>query len=73
MPNPMSNAPTDGRTVTIQWRDRDGVENVSQGSYRESSDPAQRGWWVFTDGDTQKRVDPHGWVGANEEEGDEDA
>jgi hypothetical protein len=71
MTNPISSAPKDGSKVTIQWRDRDGVENSSIGQYRDSQDPAQRGWWVFVDGDTQKRVEPHAWAGSAESDDEE--
>ncbi len=69
MPKPIETAPKDGNKVTVLWRDRDGVENSSPAQYR-SGDPSEAGWWVFTDSDTQKRVEPHGWVPAGEDEED---
>lgn len=67
MPKPIDTAPTDGSKVTVLWRDRDGVENSSLAQYR-GGDPAEAGWWVFVDSDTQRRVRPHGWVPAGEDD-----
>ncbi|MCC6204165.1 MAG: hypothetical protein IT533_04185 [Hyphomicrobiales bacterium] len=72
MPNPISTAPTDGRKVMVQWRDRDGVENTGWAQYLSGSgDPQGAGWWTYVDSDTMKRVQPHGWSDQAEEEGDE--
>lgn len=70
MPKPIATAPKDGRKVMVQWRDREGVENTSIAQYRSGSDPADTGWWIFIDGDTQKRVEPHSWSSADEDEDD---
>jgi hypothetical protein len=69
MPEPIATAPTDGRKVRVQWRDRDGVENTSIASYR-AGDPETAGWWTFIDSDTQKRIQPHSWseLGSEDEE-----
>ena len=69
MPRSMETAPRDGTAVTVQWRDREGVENVSLARYR-SGDPSEAGWWVFVDSDTQKRVEPHGWIPAGADDGE---
>lgn len=71
MPKPISTAPTDGTKVTVQWRDRDGVENSSVAQFRSSADPADSGWWTFVDSDTQKRIQPHSWSGPADDEDDE--
>lgn len=74
---PIATAPRDGRRVTVHWTDFDGQENESIGRYRSLDqlrkaggdwDEADAGWWVFTDGDTQKKVQPHAW--SSEEEDD---
>lgn len=76
---PMATAPRDGTKVRVLWTDRDGQENESLGQYRDPSrltgaggqwDDGDAGWWVFVDGETQKRVQPHGWLSATD--GDED-
>lgn len=61
---PISSAPSDGSKITVLWTDGDGVENESQGQFRDG------GWWVYTDSDTQKRVQPHSWraPGSDDEE-----
>ena len=48
MPNPISTAPTDGRKVMVQWRDRDGVENTGWAQYLSGSgDPQGAGYNVI--------------------------
>lgn len=77
---PIGTAPRDGRNVRIFWTDADGQENESLGRYRALDrlkaaggdwDDADSGWWVFTDGNTQKRVEPHSW-GSKDGDDDED-
>jgi hypothetical protein len=73
MPKPMETAPRDGASVRVVWRDRDGVENTSLAHYRAArpgGDPAESGWWTYLDGDTLKRIQPHGWYHGDEEEED---
>lgn len=75
---PIETAPRDGRSVCICWTDSDGQENESIGRYRSVErlkkaggdwDDGDEGWWVFTDGRTQKKVEPHAWMsGENAEE-----
>lgn len=78
-PKPIATAPKDGRKVRLLWTDADGQQNESMGRFRSLEqvkaaggdwDVADAGWWVFTDGNTQKRVDPTGWV-ADVEDDDE--
>jgi hypothetical protein len=52
---PIATAPKDGSEVTVYWTDADGVTNESVARWRDD------GWWIFTDSDTQKRVDPASW------------
>lgn len=68
MPKTIDTAPKDGTPVQVQWRDRDGVENTSVARYITGRDPAQSGWWVNIDGDTMKRVEPHGWADLDAED-----
>lgn len=69
---PIASAPTDGSKVLVRWTSGDGVENESYATYRRDDG----GWWVFTDSDTQKRVEPHSWISqggaADEEDVDKD-
>ncbi len=60
---PISTAPTDGSKVSVLWRDSDGVVSQSIGQYRDG------GWWVYTDSNTQKKVEPTSWRPAS---GDDD-
>ena len=78
-PKPMETAPRDGRKITVLWTDRDGQENESIAQYRAPErqkqargdwDESDAGWWAYVDSDTQKRIEPHGWMRA--ESGDED-
>lgn len=74
MPQPIATAPKDGSKVTVHWTDRDGVENTSVAQYRAaggSIDAVDAGWWAYTDSDTQKRIDPHSWSSAADEEAEE--
>jgi hypothetical protein len=43
------------------WKDGDGVVNESIGQYRDG------GWWVYTDSDTQKKVDATSWRPASDD------
>ncbi|RUW46802.1 hypothetical protein EOA32_30660 [Mesorhizobium sp. M1A.F.Ca.ET.072.01.1.1] len=52
---PIVSAPKDGSQVTILWNDEHGVVNESVGQYRDG------GWWVYTDSNTQKKVEPTSW------------
>lgn len=67
---PISTAPRDGRKVTVYWTDVDGQENESVARYISLErlkaaggdwDENDAGWWIYTDSDTQKKVDPHSW------------
>lgn len=69
MPNPIDTAPQDGRQVTVMWRDRDGVENSSPAFYRPAGpDGGRGGWWTYVDSDTLKRIEPHSWSPAGDED-----
>lgn len=68
---PIATAPRDGSTVMVRWTDAAGQKNESLARYRSPDrlraaggdwDESDAGWWVFTDGDTQKRVEPHSWM-----------
>ncbi len=72
---PISTAPMDGRKVRVVWTDEDGQENESMAQYRSLDrmragggewDDSDAGWWVFVDGSTQRKVTPHGWLGADD-------
>ncbi|TKB38942.1 MAG: hypothetical protein E5V67_10665 [Mesorhizobium sp.] len=52
---PIASAPKDGSQVTILLNDEHGVVNESVGQYRDG------GWWVYTDSNTQKKVEPTSW------------
>lgn len=76
---PIATAPKDGRNVRVFWTNADGEENESIARYRSLDrlrrsggdwDKADEGWWTFTDGHTQIRVEPTAW--AAEGDGDED-
>ncbi len=78
---PIASAPTDGRKVTVYWTDRDGQENESIAQYRSLDrlkasggqwDESDAGWWAYVDGDTQKRIQPHGWAGPDDGEDEDD-
>ena len=77
MPRSIDTAPKDGRKVTVVWTDRDGQENESIAHYRVLDrlkaaggdwDESDAGWWAYIDGDTQKRIEPHGWKAPGDEE-----
>lgn len=79
MPKPIDTAPKDGRKITVHWTDRDGVENTSIAQYRSPEslkspghwDAGDAGWWAYIDSDTQKRIEPHSWSSAAEDDGDD--
>lgn len=54
---PIDSAPKDGSRVTIYWADSDGVMNESIGRFSREDNS----WWVYTDSDTQKKVEPTRW------------
>lgn len=73
----IATAPRDGSKVTVYWTDVDGQENESIARYRSLErlragggewDDSDAGWWTFTDGDTQKRIEPHSWLSSPEGE-----
>jgi hypothetical protein len=77
---PIETAPKDGSKVTVTWKDSDGVINESIAQYRSLDrlraaggdwDESDAGWWTYVDSDTQKRIEPHGWKPAGQEEEDE--
>lgn len=74
---PINTAPKDGRSVRIFWTDIDGQQNESIGRYRSVErlrkaggdwDDGDEGWWVFTDGKTQKKVEPDAWASGDDVE-----
>jgi hypothetical protein len=74
---PIATAPMDGRKVRVVWTDADRQENESIGQYRSLDrmrasggdwDESDAGWWVFVDGSTQKKVEPHSWINGDDEE-----
>ena len=74
---PIATAPKDGSKVRVFWTDADGQENESIARYRSLDrlkaaggdwDAADAGWWIFTDSDTQRRVEPTGWAAADEDD-----
>lgn len=54
---PISTAPTDGSRVTVYWTDGDGVVNESIARW----DKDDAAWWAYTDGHTQKKIQPTSW------------
>jgi hypothetical protein len=67
---PIASAPMDGSTVMVHWTDAAGQENQSLARYRSREqlraaggdwDESDVGWWIFVDGDTRKRIEPHSW------------
>jgi len=54
---PISTAPKDGSRVTVYWIDADGVANESIARW----DKEDSAWWVYTDSQTQKKVEPSSW------------
>ena len=78
---PIATAPKDGRKITVLWTDRDGQENESIAQYRSVNrltamggdwDESDAGWWAYVDGDTQKRIQPHGWAAPDDGEDKDD-
>lgn len=76
---PISTAPRNGSKVTVYWTDADGQENESIAQFRSLDqlragggewEAADAGWWVYVDGDTQKRVEPTGWAAEPKEDED---
>ena len=74
---PMETAPKDGRNVRVFWTNSDGVESQSVARYRGLErlkrtggdwDQADEGWWTFTDGHTQIRIEPTAWAAEGEED-----
>ena len=74
---PIATAPKDGSKVRIFWTDADGQENESIGRFQSLDrlkqvggewDDADTGWWVFTDGHVQMRVEPTGWISKDEDD-----
>jgi len=76
---PIATAPKNGSKVRVFWTDADGQENESIAQYRSAEmlkalggdgDEADVGWWAFTDSSTQKKISPHSWASANDDEDD---
>jgi len=74
---PIATAPMDGSKVMVHWTGEDGQENETVGQYRSLDrlrraggewDEADEGWWVFVDGETQKKVRPDSWIAEGEDE-----
>lgn len=68
---PIDTAPKDGSSVRVFWTNADGEESESIARYRSLDklrlaggdwDDADAGWWIFTDGHTQRRVEPTAWA-----------
>jgi len=64
---PISSAPKDGTRVTVYWTDGDGVMNESIARWC-AEDGA---WWAYTDGSTQKKIEPSTWRPATADDEDE--
>jgi hypothetical protein len=65
------------RPIATAPKDADGQENESIARYRSLDrvkaaggdwDAADAGWWIFTDSDTQRRVEPTAWAAADEDD-----
>jgi hypothetical protein len=74
---PISTAPKDGAKILVYWTDAIGQENESIAQYRSPEwlkaaggdwDETDVGWWAYVDSDTQRRIEPHSWRPAGEEE-----
>jgi hypothetical protein len=74
---PIDTAPKDGRKVRVYWTDATGVESESIARYRDVDrlrrgggdwDDADAGWWIFTDGHTQQRIEPTAWAAERDDE-----
>lgn len=63
----ISSAPKDGSRVTVYWTDGDGVMNESIAKW----DAESKAWWAYTDGSTQKKVEPTSWRPAGSDDEDE--
>jgi hypothetical protein len=77
---PIDSAPKDGRKVRVFWTDAAGVESESVARYRDVArlrrgggdwDDADAGWWTFTDGHTQQRIEPTAWAAECDDEDEE--
>ena len=64
---PIATAPKDGSRVTVYWTDGDGVMNESIARW----DAGDKAWWAYTDGSTQKKIEPSSWRAASSDEEDE--
>ncbi len=62
---PIATAPTDGSKITVHWTGSDGVASESIGQFRDGA------WWVYTDSDTQKKVEPTSWRPASSNDDDD--
>ncbi|MER9065707.1 hypothetical protein NKH84_03955 [Mesorhizobium sp. M0902] len=69
-------APKDGSKVTVYWQDSDGVMNESIAQYRSLDrlkaaggdwDESDAGWWAYTDGHTQRKIEPIRWRPASDD------
>ena len=76
---PISTAPKDGSKITVYWTDGDGVTNESIAQYRSAerlkalggdADPADVGWWAYTDSHTQRKIEPTSWRPASADDDD---
>ncbi|MEI5678639.1 MULTISPECIES: hypothetical protein [unclassified Mesorhizobium] len=76
-PKPIATAPRNGSKVRVFWTDADGQENESIAQYRSAEmlkalggegDETDVGWWAFTDSSTQKKINPHSWASATDDE-----
>ena len=74
---PIDTAPRDGRKVRVFWTNADGEESESIARYRDLDrlrgaggdwDDADSGWWIFVDGQTQRRVEPTAWATESDDE-----
>lgn len=77
---PIDTAPKDGSKVRVFWTNADGEESESIARYRSLDnlkraggewDDADGGWWIFTDGHTQQRVEPTAWAAGSDDEDDQ--
>jgi hypothetical protein len=74
---PIETAPKDGRKIRVFWTNADGEESESIARYRALDslkraggdwDEADAVWWIFTDGHTQRRVEPTAWAAAGDDD-----
>ena len=77
---PIDTAPKDGSKVRVFWTNADGEESESIARYQSLDnlkraggdwDDADSGWWIFTDGHTQQRVEPTAWAAGSDDEDDQ--